>query len=459
MAMRTWKVAIIGGGPGGLMTAYLLEKLAASPIDLTLYEASHRLGGKIKTMSFGSTPAPYEAGAAEFYDYSSIDDDPLRLLVKELGLSIHQMSGSAVVMDEGLLSNLDDVRECLGDAAARALVAFDRSAQDAMSPRDVYAIGESYREVLPQGLGCFGELLEAIDEPHAVRYINRLIHSDLATEPQNTSVSYGLQNYLMNHPAYVRLYAIEGGNEQLTLALAARITARILLQHRVTCVSRDCAGRLRVEATHTDSTGSDSFDSVIVALPIEHLAALHFSDPVLAQAMQRHLDHHNHPAHYLRITILFDHPFWRPMLPGSFFMLDRFDGCCLYDESSRNPGSPHAVLGWLIGGSSALQLGQLPDDELVRLALNSLPSQLALGRGHVIEARVHRWLHAVSALPGGCTPLPIDRRHQPDPLHHPNLFVVGDYLFDSTLNGVLDSAEHVSGWLSDLINAGPGVLL
>ena len=107
----------------------------------------------------------------------------------------------------------------------------------------------------------------------------------------------------------------------------------------------------------------------------------------------------------------------------------------------------------------ALQLGQLPDDELVRLALNSLPSQLALGRGHVIEARVHRWLHAVSALPGGCTPLPIDRRHQPDPLHHPNLFVVGDYLFDSTLNGVLDSAEHVSGWLSDLINAGPGVLL
>jgi hypothetical protein len=25
---------------------------------------------------------------------------------------------------------------------------------------------------------------------------------------------------------------------------------------------------------------------------------------------------------------------------------------------------------------------------------------------------------------------------------------VGDYLYDSTLNGVLDSAEHVAGWLA-----------
>jgi len=26
--------------------------------------------------------------------------------------------------------------------------------------------------------------------------------------------------------------------------------------------------------------------------------------------------------------------------------------------------------------------------------------------------------------------------------------VVGDYLYDSTLNGVLDSAEHVAGWVA-----------
>jgi hypothetical protein len=41
----------------------------------------------------------------------------------------------------------------------------------------------------------------------------------------------------------------------------------------------------------------------------------------------------------------------------------------------------------------------------------------------------------------------VDQRHRPSAAH-PNLFVVGDYLFDSTLNGVLDSAQHVAGWVA-----------
>jgi hypothetical protein len=31
--------------------------------------------------------------------------------------------------------------------------------------------------------------------------------------------------------------------------------------------------------------------------------------------------------------------------------------------------------------------------------------------------------------------------------------VVGDYLFDSTLNGVLDSASYVAEWLAEVIEA------
>jgi hypothetical protein len=45
-------------------------------------------------------------------------------------------------------------------------------------------------------------------------------------------------------------------------------------------------------------------------------------------------------------------------------------------------------------------------------------------------------------------PLSLDRRHCPEPAEHPNLFLVGDYLFDSTLNGVLDSAEYVARWIA-----------
>jgi hypothetical protein len=51
-------------------------------------------------------------------------------------------------------------------------------------------------------------------------------------------------------------------------------------------------------------------------------------------------------------------------------------------------------------------------------------------------------------MPGGSPPESIERRHRPDPLGHPNLFTVGDYLFDSTLNGVLDSATYVAQGLA-----------
>jgi len=92
----------------------------------------------------------------------------------------------------------------------------------------------------------------------------------------------------------------------------------------------------------------------------------------------------------------------------------------------------------------------LTDEELVDAALASLPSQLHDGRSGLVEFHVHRWCSAVSAMPGGPWRLPIDRRHQPEPAEHPGLFLVGDYLFDSTLNGTLDSATHVAEWIADL---------
>ena len=95
--MQTHKLAIIGGGPGGLMTAYTLQKLSNSPYELTLYEAGSRLGGKVLTPQFSRHAVRYEAGAAEFYDYSRFGSDPLKELIAELGLPIRAMGGPAVV--------------------------------------------------------------------------------------------------------------------------------------------------------------------------------------------------------------------------------------------------------------------------------------------------------------------------------------------------------------------------
>jgi len=447
------RIAIVGGGPGGLFTAWHLERLAAMSLEITIFEATDRLGGKVLTPAFTTAGARYEAGAAEFYDYSPVDDDPLRAVVNEFGLPTVPLAGSAVYMAGRRIANLDDVGDALGPAARQALVRFDTAARGAMTPREFYLSGSAHAAAPAHALerGPFAEMLAAIPSPAARRYLETMIHSDLATESPRTSLGYGLQNYLMNDPAYLRLYRIAGGNEQLITALAQRIAAAVRLGATVTAlgsVTLPAAGRpLTLSWTSGGQSQRDEFDIVILALPIAPLAALDVHDPLLAVALRRHIAHHDHPAHYLRISMLLDRHVPRPLGGDDFFMVDAFGGACLYIETAAHPTATHGVVGWLVAGAAAAELATRSDAELAAAASAALPEPLAACRPHVLETRVHRWTGAVSGLPGGWSPLPLDRRHRPSPAH-PNLFVVGDYLFDSTLNGVLDSAEHVAGWVA-----------
>ena len=448
--MRRWTIGIVGGGPGGLLTAYRLEQLAAIPPQLTIFESSDRLGGKVQTAGFSSQAARYEAGAAEFYDYSAIDEDPLKDLVGELGLATVPMGGATAISDGRLIETLDDLAHHVGPVGHDAYVAFDRRAKAAVSPREFYEASPAAPVAEGDDQTRFSQSLHGL--PTTVRrYLEHLMHSDLATEPAATSQRYGLDNYVMNDPAYMRLYCIAGGNEQLIERLAARLTATVRLRHRVTAISSDPSGQLRLVWQTPTTEGQQHFDAIVLALPVEPLGRLSFAEPELAAAMGRHLAHHNHPGHYLRISMLFERPFWRAWLRDSYCMLDAFGGCCLYDETAREPEAAHGILGWLLGGEAAQQHATLPDEQLVSLALTSLPDAWRPDKSQVREARVHRWIGAVSGQPGGFSSLSHDRRHQPDPAGHPRLLVVGDYLFDSTLNGVLDSAEYAASWLATMM--------
>lgn len=451
--MRRWKIGIVGGGPGGLLTAFFLERLAPHPLAITIFEASNRLGGKVLTEQFSAGGPRYEAGAAELYDYSAIDHDPLKELIEELRLPTLPMGGTAVHCGGQMLGTLEDVHDHLGPHVQQSLTAFDQRAKAEVSPREFYdAIhatpqpGRSSKAFPTR----FRDTLEQLP-PATQQFIEQVIHSDLATEPADTSHHYGLDNYLMNDPAYMRLYCIAGGNEQLIERLAARLLAAIRREHRVTTVSGSGFDGITLTWHDGQNDGHEHFDAVVLALPIEPLTRLSFPDSNLAGAMQQHVTQHDHPGHYLRISVLFERPFWQTWLQDSYCMLDAFGGCCLYDETAREPEPTNGVLGWLLGGQAATQWAAVSDDELIATAIDSLPRDHTLARQLLREGRVHRWIGAVSGQPGGFAPLHLDARHCPDPLGHPRLFVVGDYLFDSTLNGVLDSADHVAGWLAALM--------
>ena len=133
-------------------------------------------------------------------------------------------------------------------------------------------------------------------------------------------------------------------------------------------------------------------------------------------------------------------------------MLDAFDGCCLYDESSRIPEANDMESS--AGYSEAL---------LQKKWLGTVTRNLHLQQSTLFHFRTMRQENfffvkpkyiagsvQVSAQPGGFQQLRTDAKHCPDSDTCPHLLVVGDYLFDSTLNGVLDSAEYAAGWIATM---------
>ncbi len=445
------KIAIIGGGPGGLMTAYLLEQRSHFPCEITLFEASDRLGGKIVTGQFSTAPVAYEAGAAELYDYSQLGQDPLRELIAEIGLSTRPMAGETVVLGDRILKTDADIRRELGNEAWKVLKRFNRRARSLISPAEYYESDWKTDNEDPLSSHSFRALLARVPDEMARRYIEILVHSDLATEPHQTNAMYGLQNYLMNEQDYMRLYTLNGGIERLPQELAKRISARVFLNQPVVRVERTPRDEYRVfSRRHGENLGED-FDFVVVALPNNCIPAIEWGGEPLAEAMHKHHAYYDYPAHYLRISILFERAFWRDQIAESYFILDAFGGCCVYDETSRNGSQSYGVLGWLLGGEAALTMSNFDDAVLIEKMLDSLPRSLRHGREWFLEGRVHRWVGTVNGLPGGCPAKELDSRHLSEPEQHPWLFVVGDYLFDSTLNGVMDSADVVAEWILEEI--------
>src|SRR5712692_8569194 len=427
------------------MMTHLLERSSAGLFDVTLFEATPRLGGKVLTQRFDTIPAIYEAGVAELYDYSDIGLDPLKMLVQDLGLKTVPLHGHAVVLGDEILRSEHDFRRRFGLPAFRALNEFHKTCAALYSSSDYYEGYVAVDRQHPWARRTFREVLDEIPDENARRYVEAAVRSDTATEPHLTSALNGLKNVVMDDPRYMRLYSIEGGIEKVVEGLAGGLKqTEIVRESRLLAIGRAPGGRYRLHLRKHGRTVACDFDRVVLALPHNWLGQIDFENLPLRRAVQKHLARYDHPAHYLRVTAVFERPSWRGKVGGSYFLSDAFGGCCVYDEGLRYACEPYGVLGWLLAGNTAATLCNLDDCELLACALDSLPQPLAEGRGLFKEGRVHRWINAISGLPGGWDVQELRDRHAPAPESDPGLHLVGDYLFDSTINGVFDSAEYVS---------------
>ncbi|TAK48064.1 MAG: methyltransferase domain-containing protein [Xanthobacteraceae bacterium] len=436
------ELAIVGGGPGGLMAAWYLRKKLGDLCKVTIFEGSDRVGGKVVTRTFDSAPAMYEAGVAEIYDYSHSGPDPLRELIQHFGFQTIPMDAEQVVLDGELLNDVPGMRRKYGAGTAAAIEEFRKRCTDVMSPIEYYeGVGAHDNDHPWAWVNCEELLDKEIDDATAKRFFKVMARSDIATESHLTNGLNALKNFLMDIDGYIALYSIQNGNEKLIDGLMSEIDARVELNHRILKVGKNGDGRYRLNMLNGKGAETRDFDLVLMCLPHNWLATLAWEGEKLRQAMVKHVAYFDRPAHYLRIAVLFDKPFWGEQVPGSWFMSETFGGCCVYVEGSRHDVGKYGVLNWLIPGADALAFSNLADDDLVELALKSLPVDLGDARAHFMEGKVHRWLSSVNAIPGGLPVRDILTNHRPEPKEHPGFVLVGDYLFDSTLNGLLDSAD------------------
>ena len=435
-------LAIIGGGPGGLMSAWYLKKKLGPLCRVTIYEASDRIGGKVMSRKFDSAPALYEAGVAEIYDYSMTGPDPLRDLIQHFGLQTIPMDAEQVMLDGELLNDVPGMRRKYGDKTADAIVAFRERCAGLISPTEYYeGVGAQDNEHPWIDVNCEELLDREVTDPVAKRFFKVMARSDIATESHNTNGLNALKNFVMDVDGYIGLYSIQNGNEQLISCLQSEVDADIQLNHRVLEVGKTEKGRYQLNMMNGKGPETKEFDLVMVCLPHSWLATMRWDGEQLRKSMVKHIAYFDRPAHYLRISLLFDSPFWGDQIPGAWFMSEAFGGCCVYNEGARHDVGRNGVLNFLVAGSDALAFANLSDNELIDAALKSLPASFGDARAHFVEGKTHPWLSSVNAIPGGVPVRDVATNHRPEPKQHPGIVLVGDYLFDSTLNGLLDSSD------------------
>lgn len=447
--MSKIRVAIIGGGPGGLFSAWHLNSKLGAACDLTIFEAEDRVGGKILTKSFPGAGI-YEAGVAEIYDYSALGPDPLKeLITEELGLTVRHIGGDACVLDGRILHDASELEAHYGAEAARQALRFREKCAGMQRPEVFYFSERNADNAHPWARKSADQVLrEELTDPAAARYIHVMSHSDVAAPPHMTNGLTLMKNVLMDVDGFLDVISVDGGNSQIVEGLVEQVDATILTGSRVKSVQPLPDGSFSLRVVRDAGAEHFAADYVIAAVPLTALSVIEWRSLELQDAIGRHVNHFDRPGHYLRATLLFEREFWREHISGDWWMSDAFDGCCVYDEGARQDLGRWGALGFLITGNAALNLANMSDDAILELCLGSLPEVLGAGRDLFVDGRVHRWMASVNAMPGGYPVRERRANHRPLPDRMPGLLLVGDYMFDATVNGVLDSADTATDMIT-----------
>jgi oxygen-dependent protoporphyrinogen oxidase len=408
------RIAIIGGGISGLTAAFTLEEhRRAGVVEYVLYESSPRLGGVLRTEHIQGCVV--EAGPDSFLTEKPWAAD----LCRALGLGDQLIGsndadrktyilirGQLIPMPDGLMFMVPTKILPTGFSPLFSWSTKLRMARELFHPPHAAESDESVASLVERHYGA--EMVDRLADP--------LLSGVYGGEAASLSVravlprfakmerTYGSLSRAMlaarkkiprpvNQPAPPLFTSLKNGMQQLAETLVSRLNQSSLFTNTPVQSIQSETGGWRV------STGlkSDHFDAVILAVPT-HAAAqlLSICSPDLSAELAT-------IAYTSSVTVGlgYDRDVRQSLPPGFGFLVPRSESQRLLAATFVHNKFPHrapedrALLRCFFAGSTAENIWQLADDEIIAIVRTELQQILGL-RAVPFFARVYKWKSAMA---------------------------------------------------------------
>ena len=428
------KVIVVGAGLAGLAAARLL---ASQQVDVQVFEARTRVGGRVYTLA--DVPGRPEAGANVIgASYGRVINaakaakvslrspprspatgfviDGQRILAEEWENSpANPLSGDLRQLPPpGLLGTAlrENPMQASTDWQHPAFTGLDVPADDFL-----------------RGLGFDTAAISLISANNS--YGNR-IHDTSMLSLMRVGGNFARAAAMAQPPLEA-----EGGNSRVTDALAATLGHRVMTGRQIVGVQRLSDG-LQIQ-----DQGGMSFaaDAVVLALPVPALRRLELPRlPELQREGIAQLEYHK----VTQVHLLVHAPYTRPELPGSWWTNGPLGRLFLRQSTGEGPGN---LTVW-INGDDCDALRDLPAEEAGERIRRQVENLLPEARGNLSVAAVVRW--ANDPLAGGSwvvwAPGQIGRYLAALQTPHQRLFFAGEHLSRANpgMEGAMESGERAA---------------
>jgi monoamine oxidase len=370
-------VLVAGAGLAGLSAA---RDLTASGAAVTVVDARDRVGGRVWTVRDAFAESQHAEGGGDLIDDKQTE---IQTLAAELGLTLTRI----------LKTGWGYVRT---DAQGRPRIVrrgiargWERLARELSPLGDEYRLAERRwdspitADIARRSVAGW---LNDIDADEELRETATGLRSFFLADPEELSLVALVDQFSSNdEPVPEAMYRVEGGNDRLAAALAARLGDRIRLSTEVIAVSQ--RGRsVRVSVKNGRDVAQLACDYAVFAVPATVLRRIPIT-PALPQQQHEAIARLKY-GRATKTLLQFSKRFWRvPARPRAFGSPLPFGAVWDANEEQRGKSG---ILTLMAGGSASDATRQMMDREGTAALVRSL-EWLGARRADLVASRQMAW--------------------------------------------------------------------